>query len=999
MGRPMKAVIIVAGFFLLFTVAGFFVLPPVLKSVLVNKLSQTLHRQVSINRIKLNPYTLCVQVKGLTVKDRDSKNVFVSWDELFFNLDINSVFRGTLILREMKITKPYISVVRNTGNTYNFSDLLIEKKDGKAEAKSSKKTGPFLFSINNIVITGGQIDFFDGPKNILHNVKDMNLSVPFISNVSYAVETIVQPAFSADINGDIYSFTGKTKPFAQAREAYIDINIEDLDIPKYLAYIPLKLNFNIVSCAIDLKGRLSFLEHKDKKASLNFEGNMTARKVNLDDLQKKPLLRMPSLEIGIVSIDPFVPAVHLSSAVASSPEVVVKRDKTGGVNLSALISKIPDNTKSSDIKKSLKIASGKAEEEPLPKIDIDELRIKDGSIVFQDFTPDEPVSFHISDLMVAGEKISTQKNSISPITLTMLINKKSTISTRGSIGINPIMADLALDVKKIAIPVFQSYFTDAININVTEGSINMSGKLNVVDIGKTAPGAKFTGSVLVSGFSAIDKAGGNDFLKWKALSFGSLIAGYNPVYAHIGNISIADFYARVAVNSDGTLNLQHITNEKKASGDTETSLPDTEQSGIKPSLVPKTRVSGEPVEDGKEQIRNITVGTVTLQGGTIDFTDKMIQPVYSASLNEIGGRVTGLSLNGDKNADVELRGKVNQYVPLTIAGKINPKRDDLLVDLTAKFNDLDLSPITPYSGKYMGYKIEKGKLSIDLKYLIVKKKLNSENLIFIDQLTLGDKTDSPSATNLPLRLAIALLKDRNGQIKLDIPVSGSIDDPEFSVFRIVIKIIVNLITKAATAPFALLGALFGGGEELSYLEFDYGKPQLTDTNIKKIDTLVKALFERPGLKLDIEGHADPEKDKEAIRTYLFKKKIKVQKLNTLIRKGQTAVPVDDVVIDPKEYEQYLTMAYKAEKFEKPRNMLGFMKSLPVPEMEKLMLTHLVVNDEDLRSLAVERAARVRDTILGSGKINADRVFVVEPKTIAPERKEKIKESRVDFKLK
>jgi len=1000
MSRLMKAAIIVAGIFLLFTVTGFFILPPVLKSVLVNKLSQTLHRQVSINQIKVNPYTLCVRVKGVAVKDRSSQDTFASWDELFINLDINSVFKRALILRELKVAKPYMRVVRNTDHTYNFSDLLGEKKERKPGTEASKKTGLLQFSINNIAITGGQIDFFDEPNNMRHNVKDMSLSIPFVSNMSYAVETIVQPAFSAEINGDLYSVTGKTKPFAQSREAYIDINIEDLDIPKYLAYIPVKLNFNLISCAVDLKGRISFLEYKDKEASLNFEGSMTAKKLNLDDLQKKPLLRIPSLEIGIVSIDPFVQTVHLSSMIATSPELAVKRDKAGNLNLSALVSTVPDKTKTPDIKKPSKIASGESEKEKiLPKLAVDEVRIEDGKIIVQDFVPDEPITFHITNLTVTGENISTQRDSKSPINLTMLIDKKSGVSAKGSIGINPVTADLVLDVKKVPIPVFQPYFTDAVKINVTEGNINMSGSLSIIDTGKTGPGAKFTGSVLVSGFSAINKAKGGDFLKWKALSFGSIDVGYNPIYAHIGNISIADFYARIVVNSDGTLNLQRIMEGKKAGEDTVTPSPDDGNSGTKPPLAAEAKVPEKPVEDVKEPIQNITIGTITLQGGTIDFTDRMIQPSYSASLNEIGGSITGFSLSGDKKADVELLGKLNQHVPLAIVGKINPKRDDLLVDLTAKFNNLDLSPITPYAGKYIGYKIEKGKLSIDLKYMIVKKKLDSENLIFIDQLTLGERTDSPSATNLPIRLAIALLKDRSGQIKLDIPVAGSIDDPNFSVFRIVIKILINLIAKAATAPFALLGALFGGGEELSYLEFDYGKSQLTDMDIKKIDTLVKALFERPGLKLDIEGHADQEKDKEAMRTYLFNKKIKVQKLNALIRKGQAAVPVDDVVIGPKEYEQYLAMAYKAEKFEKPRNMLGFAKNLPVPEMEKLMLTHTAINDGNLRGLAVERAARARDAILGSGKITADRVFVVEPKTISPEKKEKLKDSRVDFKLK
>ena len=170
---------------------------------------------------------------------------------------------------------------------------------------------------------------------------------------------------------------------------------------------------------------------------------------------------------------------------------------------------------------------------------------------------------------------------------------------------------------------------------------------------------------------------------------------------------------------------------------------------------------------------------------------------------EIGGRVTGLSSEETKMADVEMRGKLDNYAPLEITGKVNPLRDDLFLDLTISFKDMDLSPLTPYSGRYLGYVIEKGKLALNLHYLIEKKKLDSQNKILLDQFTLGNQVDSPDATKLPVRLAIALLKNRRGEIDLDIPVSGQIDDPKFSIGRIIIKILLNLLVKAATSPFAL----------------------------------------------------------------------------------------------------------------------------------------------------------------------------------------------------
>lgn len=321
------------------------------------------------------------------------------------------------------------------------------------------------------------------------------------------------------------------------------------------------------------------------------------------------------------------------------------------------------------------------------------------------------------------------------------------------------------------------------------------------------------------------------------------------------------------------------------------------------------------------------------------------------------------------------------------------------MDLKLGFKDIELSPMTPYAGKYVGYTIEKGKLSLDLKYLIDKRNLDSQNDVFLDQLTFGDKVESPDAVKLPVKLAIALLKNREGEIDLHLPVAGHMDDPEFRVGSIVLKMVMNLLVKAATSPFALLGAVFGGGEELSVVEFEYGRFDIQTESQKKLDTLVKALYDRPSLKLDIEGHVDIEKDKEGLRQYFFDKKLKAQRLKEMVKKGLPAIPVDDVAIDSDEYEKYLKKAYKAEKFKKPKNIVGLAKKLPAPEMEKLILDHIEVKDDDLRLLAIERAQRVKDHILKSGTIEAERIFLVEPKSLAPEKKETLKDSRVDLVLK
>ncbi|HSQ78218.1 MAG TPA: DUF748 domain-containing protein, partial [Nitrospirota bacterium] len=458
-----------------------------------------------------------------------------------------------------------------------------------------------------------------------------------------------------------------------------------------------------------------------------------------------------------------------------------------------------------------------------------------------------------------------------------------------------------------------------------------------------------------------------------------------PLFAHILEVSLTNFYSRIIINADRTVNLQEVF-----------TAPDEAPvaAGPRPPEVVAAEIPQKPA-----QSRTIGIDTITLQGGTVNFTDNSITPRFSSNLLEIGGRVSGLSSEENTMGEIELRGMYDHYAPLEITGKVNPLRDELYVELRADFKDMDLTSISPYAGRYAGYTVQKGKLSFRLDYLVIKNKLDAKNKFFIDQFTFGDSVESPEATKLPVRLAVALLKDRNGEINLDIPVSGDLKDPEFSLGHTVLKVIVNLLVKAATSPFALLSAIFGSSEQIDHAEFDYGSAALTDAAKKKLDLLGKALHERPTLEMDIVGRADPEKDREGLKQTLMLRKVKSQKIKELAGKSEETPELESIIVTPEEYPKYLKQAYKEEKFPKPRNILGMAKSLPVPEMEKLMLTNLKVTEEDLRALAGERARAARDYLLRSGELERERVFIVEAKTLANEKKEGMKESRVDFKLK
>jgi hypothetical protein len=1263
--RARKIVVGFLIFFFVFTVTGFFVLPPIVKSVLTKQLSANLHREVTIGQVRINPYTISVTVRGLSVKERSSSATFVFCKEVFVNFESSSVLRLALILKEVRLTRPYIKIVRNDDLSYNFSDLLEAQKPA-APAKKEKSRA-LRFSLNNIRIENGSIDFTDGPNKTKHTVRDLTIGIPFLSNIRSYVESFVQPYFSARINGSLYTIQGKTKPFADSLETFVDINVKDFNVPYHLAYIPMKMKFEIASAFVDTQARVSFIETKGKKSYLTVQGGLALKNLVVNDAKKKPFFKLPLLDVGIAPSEPLSQIIHLSRVSVQSPDLEVRRDAKGVLNVEALLPEEKevkaDGKKTAKAEKPAKTEktgkTGEASRSAL-SLDIDSITLSDGRIAFSDLSGEKPfktvlspvelkvdhfgngrdqravyalsiesevketvkaqgrlcldplesegmlevssvvlkkygplcsniVLFDIRDgrldlstlykyaqgpkepeidlsgfslslrslrlgkpgekadffklpvltvdhteldlarralrigsfstrggdilverlqngdlsllklissgaaegpkktaatgtgaakktaaaapagqkrapqanaptkalpgkaaartkaagpekpwlvllkqvlvdkytvrvedrttptpavlvaqnLRVKGENISTAKNARGKIDVSCLLNGKGKVSASGSLGMEPVFANLRVSVAGVETAPFQPYFADKVTMTVTGGSLSTAGAFSMASDKEGRVNATYKGNASAVNFSSIDKSRGQDLLKFESLSLSGMAVNTEPFSVDIKGISLANFYALISISPEGKVNLQEMLASK---GPDAGAQPESAQQGAgapaplaqaaPAASAPPPLPKAAPPPAGKEAPpKAIKIDQVTLKGGRIDFSDASVKPRFSVHISEMVGKVSGLSAEQNTTATVDLRAKLDDYAPLEITGKINPLRNDLYVDLKVRLKDLDLSPATPYAGTYAGYTIAKGKLSLDLSYAIAKRKLDAENDIFIDQFTFGERVDSPKATKLPVRFAVSLLKDRKGEIKLEVPVSGSLDDPKFSVGRIILRVIVNLIAKAATSPFALLGAIFGGGEELSYTEFDYGSTAIPDPGMKKMATVAKALHERPSLKLDIEGHVDMERDREGLRQVLFTRKIKAQKLNAITKKGQPAVPVDDVRIEPSEYAGYLKRAYREEKFPKPRNIIGMAKDIPVPEMEKLMLAHTDVTDGDLRALASQRAMRVKDEILKSGQVEPERVFIVEPKSLEPEKKEKVKDSRVDFKLK
>jgi uncharacterized protein involved in outer membrane biogenesis len=582
----------------------------------------------------------------------------------------------------------------------------------------------------------------------------------------------------------------------------------------------------------------------------------------------------------------------------------------------------------------------------------------------------DPIALHLTNLSTApGAKLG--------LDLRLGINKTGKLQITGASTLPPVAANLRFELRGLDVLPFQPYFRDQVSLIVTSGTLGLRGQAALKLGPSPGPQINLTTDLDVADLALVDREKEEPLLKWKSFHVGALHVGTPPLAVEIGEVSLTDFQSRLVLFPDARFNLQEAFARPGA--------PAVQAS--QGASATKKEAQAQKKDDAPTPIK---IGQVTLQGGRVTFTDRSIHPSYSADLTELAGRVSGLSSTAGSTASVDIRGSVNRSGVLTIVGTTNPLAKDLALDVQVNLRDFELPPASPYTAHYAGYPISKGKLDLALSYKIAGGKLDAQNKLVLDQFTFGDKVDSPGATKLPVRLAVALLKDRRGVIDIDLPIAGSLADPQFKIWHAVFKVLGNLVVKAVTAPFSLIASAFGGGDELSHLEFPAGRATLDATAEQRLSTLAKALRERPGISFEIEGGADPKLDREGLRRFLYERKLKAVKLAALVQGGASVPSLDDLTIETDERPTLLAAAYKSQKFPKPKNALGLEKGLPPEEMEKLMLVNTRVEDDELRALALRRATVAQATLAKTVQGAASRLFLVTPRLTG---------GGVEFKLK
>lgn len=1080
--------------FVLLGLLGYFWLPGFAKNKAEEILSRELNRPVSIQAIEIKPYSLELLIQGFHIGEQVvATDTLFAFEQLYVDLSIESLFRLAPVVTVVSLTKPRFYLRREDDGSLNISDLLTKfggpqsSDDAVVDAKEES-----LFSISNIQIIDGHVEFDDRVTHSVQRIAAINIGIPFLVNFESEQINWVKPHFNALINDAPFTLTGKARPFMDDQEANLVLTFDNVDLTTITGYIPLPPGLHLLAGYLDSDLQLTFSQHKGVAPSITLSGEAALKQLAVENLAvaspydvklerldvqlstvhlaaepisklaltltdlsliaqgtTEPALHLPALSIGEIGIDRSQRQIAIDNITLENLSASLQRLKTGTLDWQLLFEPVPytastrriasDNI-ASDIQtptpvpipaskpivvkiipfpeikpayvatapvavatetdpsitltaKIIPFPGHKPDkaQTPIPttaetgsdqlggqwKTRIGQIELVDAHFRFDDRNLPKATPMVIEKLNLTLDQIDLTGSKPLALALQAVVNQRGRIDIQGSLAWDPLLAAMTFNLQNIDLVSLQGWAEDHHHTLLTKGDFSFQGNINAQPDDHETVGIRVDGSAQLADFNVLDRRNAAELLRWKTIDFSGIRFDSTTLRTEVGTIALRDFSARLLLTPAGKLNLGDIVH-KDETGSGETAAT--------PATTTASTATSEPP---------IRIDRINLRNGNINFTDQFIQPNYRANLTGLKGQIG--PIHSGKVTTIDILGAVDRSAPLAIKGKGDFLSTNLFLDMTATAKGIDMPPFSPYSGRYVGYTIQKGKLSVDVNYHIESGELSAQNQIFLDQLKLGDEVESPDAVSLPLNLAIALLQNRRGEINLRLPLSGSINDPQFSIGGIIWEAFLNILTKAATAPFALLGSLLGDGESLSELSFPPGYAVLEEDAVQRLQSLSQILQDRPALNLEITGLADPVYDHDELKRALLTRRVKNRKITETAKKGQASGSTDEIELNEADYARYLEAVYKDEEFEKPKNFIGLTKSLPVAEMEELILKHTEISEDDLRTLAEQRANATYAWLVEQGEISNERIFLLGNKIEAADSS-KQQNNRVQFSV-
>ena len=942
----------------LYSLLGFLILPGIALRVANQQLANYATTPATIQRIELNPFSLEVTLWGLNIGEPGKEQV--GFERLYANLQLDSLWTKALHLSDIELEKSKTEVLFGKDGKLNLIGLFKLPTSEPTPVDPDAK--PFPLRIDRIKLVDGSLHFKDArPSEAIEFLYDkLDFELKNLSTL---------PEDSADMtlvaigpNGGQIDWTGNFSLIPLASEG--KLKITDGKMKAFWPYVrdavPLDLESGVVSLSTDYKLNLS----KQTELLLNNVA-VSIAPFAIKAPDGRPLAKLERLDISETTVDLAKQQVVVGKIRSHKLETWAALEADGQLDWQKLFASQPSRpaAKANAEPPSTPAAADSPKPEPATpgkpwQVLLNDVQLRDYKVHLADRKAQPAVELELSPLNLDLQKFDSLNGSPFLLKLDTGVGKQGKLTADGEVNLAPVSARLNVQTKDIDLRVAQSYISPFIRLELRSG---MLGSDLAVNLKSTDPLAlSVTGRAQVDQLHTLDTLKTRDFLKWQQL----VVEGLN--YQHgdslsIDKINLLQPYARFMINDDRTTNIDDLL------------IPQPADAGAKPAAAKPTASKDKPL--------GIHIGGIAINDGSANFADFSLTPNFATAIQQLNGSIGTIDSRQAKPASVDIKGKVDRYAPVTIKGAVNPFDPMASLDIATSFKRVELTTLTPYSGKFAGYRIRKGRLNLDLHYVIVKGQLKAENKVVVEQLQLGEKVDSPDAVSLPLKLAIALLKDVDGKISIELPVSGDLNNPQFSVMPIVWQTLRNLIVKAAAAPFKLIGGLVAGGgsQDLGTVAFAPGSSELNKDAEAALVKLSQALKERPALRLEIEGTAAKSSDGPLLAEQRLEREYQYNYYKMLQRRGDK-VPAKANLLEVPDSEKgaLLEGIYRTRlKVQPPAEWKDLGKEERTAKMREQVIQFWSSSEVLLRELGQERASSIKDYLVDKGQLADDRVYFID----------------------
>lgn len=986
-----KPVLIIGGAVLVYAGVGFYAAPALLKAKLPQLIRESIGRDAAVADIQFNPFKLQFSLQGFELKESNSQP-FVSFDRFYVDLDaVESIKQSAVVINDIQLQKPFVRLARQADGKFNFSDLI--KADTEEQASDSQS---FPVSVIKLVIAEGKLSWEDVnqkedviPLNFnLENFSthpespaQLSLSLALSSggNLEWQGSFALQPLQSAGhlkLDGvklaRVIALAGLTLPADVQGSELIEADYQLSQADKDMKLVIKQSNIELrdVQVSAEQPGKIllktpSITLQADAEVNLG-EGEPDVRveqgKLALRDFQfsepgaGKPLVTIPKLALSGLSADLKKHDILLAALTADGANAQAWLNADGVINYQALFagSSGPQGG----------TAQPAAEPASSPwHIKVNTIALSNFGLDFTDKTLKKPVVMTAKPINLKLSNVSNQDGTTIPFQASVGINNGGLIKLDGNTSLQPFALQTAVAVDGIALDKFQPYVDKFARLDIISGQFGVTGKLALKQQ-QDKLAINFTGNTGIAKLLTRDQLKNKDFVKWDNLTLQDVDVDVLGNSYKAKKLLINKPYARVVIRKDKSSNFSDILLE--------------DQPAPKNAKVASKAAAGQTAKPPSFKLDSLQI-----VDGASDFSDLSLILPFAAPIKSLDGGAQNFSSERNSLVKVELKGNAYELSPVNVKGEISPYLGDYNVELN--FIGMPMPLISPYMVQFAGYKVEKGKITLGLKYNVKQGLLTASNSILIDQFELGEKVDNPDAANLPLELAVALMKDSDGKIKLDVPITGSFEDPQFSISHLVVDALVNSISKIITSPFRALASLVGSDADLSQIAFESGSAELKPEQQTKLSGLAKALTEKPELSVEIKGAVYQQEDWPSMQDDALYDQLKNIRSAEIAKEGGRKIRPEYVEISDEDYRRLMISQFM-EKFpnlaKKP--LFGDTPKLLIPSKDdfyavaKQKLSELIPPEpQRLKNLASERAQVIAKYLVQKGGVANDRVFTLD----------------------